>query len=210
MIERKAKLAGLVRSHQSMKSSSEIGPYSFEEYRNIARSFHGYPGPGLLVGGYMVALAYRHLPKEGLFDAVCETAKCLPDAIQLLTPCTIGNGWLRIIESGDFALTLYDKTKGNGIRVFLDLAQLNVWPEIREWFLKQEPKEQQNQCKTEEQIREAKYSVCSWSTVNVDLPRIRTKRSPFATRHQSERSCLFTSDHVCPACRETKYYVEVT
>jgi formylmethanofuran dehydrogenase subunit E len=48
----------------------------------------------------MTDLACRHLPADGLFDAISETPKCLPDAIQLLTPCTIGDGWLTIVNEG--------------------------------------------------------------------------------------------------------------
>jgi len=39
-----------------------IGAYTFEEFRRLAENFHGYAAPGLLVGGYMVELAKRHLP----------------------------------------------------------------------------------------------------------------------------------------------------
>jgi formylmethanofuran dehydrogenase subunit E len=59
------------------------------------KSFHGYVAPGVVLGGVMVDLARRQLPPEVLFDAVCETRHCLPDAVQLLTPCTLGNGWLK-------------------------------------------------------------------------------------------------------------------
>ena len=59
-----------------------------------------------------------------LFDAICETRNCLPDAVQLLTPCTIGNGWLKVVNVGRFALTLYDKYQGEGVRVYLDPAKV--------------------------------------------------------------------------------------
>ena len=81
-----------------------IRSYTFEEFMEKVRAFHGFNAPGLAIGGFMVDLAYRHLPKEGLFDALCETPKCLPDAIQLLTPCTVGNSWLTVINLGRYAL----------------------------------------------------------------------------------------------------------
>src|SRR4030042_1863444 len=66
--------------------------YTFEEYFERVQSFHGFAAPGVVIGGFMVDLAYQHLPEDRLFDAICETAKCLPDAIQLLTSCTVANG----------------------------------------------------------------------------------------------------------------------
>jgi formylmethanofuran dehydrogenase subunit E len=83
-----------------------IGSHSFDEFLQIVKSFHGNVAPGVVIGGIMVAAARRRLPPEVLFDAVCETRNCLPDAIQLLTPCTIGNGWLKVVNVGRFALSL--------------------------------------------------------------------------------------------------------
>ena len=100
-----------------------IGSHSFDEFLQLVQSFHGYPAPGVVIGGIMVEVARRQLPAEVLFDAICETRNCLPDAIQILTPCTIGNGWLKVVNVGRFALTLYDKYQGEGVRVFLDPAQ---------------------------------------------------------------------------------------
>ncbi len=46
----------------------------------------------------MVDLALKNLPKGEFFDALCETPACLPDAVQLLTPCTVSNGWLKVVN----------------------------------------------------------------------------------------------------------------
>lgn len=101
-----------------------IGSRTHEEFMEEARAFHGYPAPGLIIGGYMVELAKRHMPDGVLYDAVSETAHCLPDAVQLLTPCTFGNGWLRVLPFGIYAVTLYDKATGEGVRVgMLDQRQ---------------------------------------------------------------------------------------
>lgn len=116
----------------------------------------------------MVDLAYQHLPKEGLFDAICETSICLPDAIQLLTPCSIGNRWLKVIDIGRFAITLYEKYEGEGIRVFLDPAKIEAWPEIKSWFFRLEPKKEQDSQLLLEQIREAGADICGIQQVKVD------------------------------------------
>lgn len=101
---------------QGAGSTSTVCGHSPETYVRMVTSFHGQPAPGLLVGGRMVDLAVRRLPGGILFDAVCETRNCLPDAIQLLTPCTICNGWLRVLDWGRYALTLFDKSNGEGVR----------------------------------------------------------------------------------------------
>ena len=69
-------------------NSPTIGEYTFGEYLDAVESFHGYKAPGVVIGGIMVDFAMQQLPSNTLFDAISETTYCLPDAIQLLTPCT--------------------------------------------------------------------------------------------------------------------------
>jgi len=103
---------------------TKIVSHSFEEYLKLLESFHGNAAPGPIIGGFMVDLALKHIPEGILFDAVSETPACLPDAVQILTPCTVGNGWLKVMNLGRFALSLYDKYTGRGVRVFLDPEKL--------------------------------------------------------------------------------------
>ena len=144
-----------------------VGPYSYDEYLNTVKSFHGYAAPGLMMGGFMVDLALSHMPEGVLFDAVCETRSCLPDAVQLLTPCTVGNGWLRILNLGRYALSLYDKYQGDGIRVFVDAQKLRAWPEVETWMLKLKPKKAQDQELLIEQIREAGRAIYSVQPIQI-------------------------------------------
>lgn len=145
-----------------------IGPYTFEEFKAKAAAFHGYPAPGLLLGGYMVELARRQLPEGTLFDAVVETSKCLPDAVQILTPCTLGNGWMKVLNLGRYAVTLYDKYTGTGVRVWLDVEKMAPYDEIRGWFLKLKKKADQDTDKLFREIEEAGENLCSMAPVQVD------------------------------------------
>ncbi|WP_432738272.1 FmdE family protein [Maridesulfovibrio sp. FT414] len=165
-----------------------IGPHTFEEFKEVARRFHGYPAPGLLIGGYMVEEARRHLPAETLFDAVVETGKCLPDAVQLLTLCSYGNGWMKVLKLGRYALSLYDKYTGEGVRIHIDTEKLKKWPEIEAWFLKLKPKKEQNTEKLFAEIRMAGPSFCSVAPVQV--------ASDFLG-HKHMRAI-----GICPSCRE--------
>ena len=116
-----------------------IGQYSLEDYLHLVRSFHGSIAPGLIIGGFMVDLARGGLPEGVIFDAISETRTCLPDAIQLLTPCTIGNGWLKVLDYGRYALCFYEKEQGEGVRVYIDPEKLDAWPEIKTWVFKLKP-----------------------------------------------------------------------
>ena len=167
----------------------QICSYTWEEYVEKVRAFHGFAAPGVLIGGCMVDLAYRHLPETGLFDAICETPKCLPDAIQLLTPCTVGNGWLTIVNLGRYAVTLYDKQTREGVRVFLDPAKVEVWSEVKGWFFKLKPKKEQNDLLLLEQIREAGADLYSMQQVVV------AANTPHK-RHSSGSA-------ICPSCTES-------
>jgi len=154
----------------------DIRSYTFNEFVERVRVFHGYAAPGVLVGGFMVDLAYKHLPEEGLFDVLCETPKCLPDAVQLLTPCTMGNGWLTILNTGRYALVIYDKSTGEGVRISMDAAKLDAWPEIKGWFLKLIPKPDQDEERLREEIEAAGSSIFSIRRVRIADCIFRKKR----------------------------------
>ena len=165
-----------------------IGTYSYEEYVHLVKSFHGSLAPGLVIGGFMVDLALKHLPEGEFFDAICETPVCLPDAVQLLTPCTIGNGWLNVLDFGRFAVTLYDKSGGQGIRVYLDLKKLEAWPEVKNWYMKLKTKREQDFDLLMNQIKEAGHGLLGMQTVYVEPKKLqRPKLGPVA---------------VCSACGE--------
>ena len=165
-----------------------IGTYSYEEYINLVKSFHGNLAPGLVIGGFMVDLAMKNLPAGEYFDAICETPVCLPDAVQLLTPCTLGNGWLRVLNFGRFALAMYEYSTGEGVRIFLDAAKLDSWSEIKGWFFKQKQKKEQNQELLLEQIKQAGTGILSLQTIRVDPGRLRRVK--------------MGAVEICPVCRE--------
>jgi len=162
----------LVKEEKQQELS--ICNHTYQEYLQLVRSFHGHIAPGMMLGGFMVDLAYRHLPEGEFFDALCETKACLPDAIQILTPCTVGNGWLRIIDIGRYALTFYEKYGGLGVRVYVDPKKLEPFSEIKNWFFKLKPKQEQDGDRLMEEIRKAGSSICSFEEVKLDLESIHT------------------------------------
>lgn len=172
-------------------SSVRIGSRSFEDFLLLVKEFHGSAAPGLILGGFMVEEAKRRLPENTIFDAVSETNHCLPDAVQLLTPCTIGNGWLRVINLGRYALTLFDKYEGVGVRVFLDPAKVDSWPHLKAWYMKLKPKKEQDSMALFAEIKAAGAAVCGVQTVRI-LPHLLQRRL-----HGGSGSI-----GLCPICQE--------
>jgi formylmethanofuran dehydrogenase subunit E len=94
----------------------------------LIEQFHGWKAPGLVVGMFMVDLAVAPIGEGIEFDAVVESRYCLPDAIQLFTPCTVGNGWLKVVDWDKFAVTFYNRCSLTGCRVWLDLQKTKRHP----------------------------------------------------------------------------------
>ena len=173
---------------KSAPSEITICGRTYDEYIEMIKTFHGHVAPGVVLGGFMVDLAYRNLPEGKYFDAISETRSCLPDAIQLLTRCTVGNGWLRVIDLGRFALSLFEKYTGNGVRVYVDSQKLNDWPGLKVFFFKRKPKKEQDSEALMGEINLAHTSIFGVQKVMVDVDSGKSHhRDTFA---------------VCPSCGE--------
>ena len=107
-----------------------------EEVLAEIRAFHGFTAPGLVLGAFMVDLAKSLIGGDVEADAIVETRHCLPDAVQIFTSCTIGNGWMKIMDWDKFALTLYDRFKLDGYRVWFDLEKARAFPELYDWYMR--------------------------------------------------------------------------
>lgn len=173
---------------EKTEQAFSICNHDYHGYLQLVRSFHGHIAPVMVLGGIMVDLAYRHLPDGEFFDALCETKKCLPDAIQILTPCTIGNGWLRIMDIGRFALSFYEKYGGLGVRVYVDPSKLESFSELKNWFFRLKPKGEQDLDRLLAEIQKAGPMVCGFEEVRLDPEFIRAS-------HRKGFS-------ICPSCHE--------
>lgn len=182
-----------------------------DEFIEMVKSFHGYVAPGVVLGGFMVDLAYRNLHQGEFFDAISETRSCLPDAIQLLTPCTVGNGWLKIIDLGRFALSLFEKYSGNGIRVYVDSKKLNQWPELKTFFFKLKPKKEQDSKELMREIYLASTSIFSTQKVMVNLDSIKShRRDIFAVCPLCGEGYPENDGEICLGCQGEAPYLSLT
>jgi len=86
-------------------------------------SFRGSAEPGVAYGIKMVQAAkdflkIRDLKKADLY-VIAETSRCLPDAIEFLTGCTVGNGRLLIKDYTKMAASFIDLGTKRAVRVMI-------------------------------------------------------------------------------------------
>ena len=187
-----------------------IGPYGYDEFIEKIKAFHGSIAPGIVAGGIMVDIAKANLPQGEFFDVICESQHCLPDAVQLLTQCTIGNRCLKIVDTSRYALTFYNKYTGDGIRVYLDAKKLQGWPAIKAWFLKEKPKKEQDQEQILGEFRRAATSIYSMARVTVKPAYISSpgkKRSGISLCPSCGEAYRTDLGETCPACEGNGPYL---
>jgi len=143
----------------------------------------------------MVDEARTQASQRGVFRTpFAKPTTCLPDAVQILTPCTVGTAGLKVYDYGRFALALYEKYSGEGVRVYLDPAKLDSWPEIKGWFLKLTPKANQDSQKLFDEIKEAGTKILSFHKVRIRPENLKKKRwDPSASVPPAERPIRFAT-----------------
>ncbi len=174
--------------------------------------FHTYPAPGLVMGVFMVDWALERLratPGEKVFG-VAETKKCLPDALQVIAHCTIGNNRLRVLDAGRFAIAVNRPSVGEtapGVRVAVDPARLGAFPTLSAWFM-HDPAFDKRASAGElmEEILEGgrRYLAVEEIMVRVD-PRREWSAGRCGACGEPVPDTLLV-DGVCAACGEQRYY----
>lgn len=106
----------------------------------LAVMLHGHLAPGLALGVRMSRLAMERLRmKKGnrRYVAVSETSRCLADAMQATTGCTLGHGNAFIENYGKLAITLARIDTKEGIRIALRENAHEHSPLMRKWMLRE-------------------------------------------------------------------------
>lgn len=167
--------------------------------------FHGYLSTGVFVGIQIYNIARRSLGfSEGdrLF-VTCETLSCMPDALQVLGGCTIGNKGLKIEDHGKMAATISRRApKGastaKGVRIVLDPAKTASYPRLHSWYMNA------GLVSHEEAISDlirAEDGVYTWKMVDVKVPEKPEKRIAVC-RECSESFVLRGDEGLCRGCAE--------
>jgi formylmethanofuran dehydrogenase subunit E len=183
---------------------------SYEDLLNTIQRFHGWTAPGVVIGGLMVDLAQEHIGPGVEADAIVETTRCLPDAIQLFTPCTYGNGWMKVIDWDKFALTLYNKKTLEGIRVWLDIEKSRRFPDIYNWYMRLAPKGDLPLDVLVKSIEEAGRSVLSSSPVLVVRHHGKIKKGKNEICSKCGEAYPAAQGDRCLACQGKGYYEMLT
>lgn len=191
-----------------MEINNHKGKIGLEDYFEQCRNFHGYLAPGLVLGGMMVDWALEAMEPSQVFNAVVETRKCFPDAVQILTRCSIGNGWLKILDWGKLAITLYDINTLVGARVHLDYKKVGRYPLVKAWALKEKPKrENPLEPLIEEMIKDGRNMLTCRKGIIRTIPE---KLVPYdQPRLCSKCGETFRcgSDNICQGCLEPFFKV---
>jgi formylmethanofuran dehydrogenase subunit E len=177
------------------------------ECLQMIEAFHGWRAPGLVLGLFMVDWARELTSPEVEADAIVETRHCLPDAVQLFTPCTVGNGWLKILDWDKYALTLYDRRRREGYRVWFDLAKARAFPRLHQWFMRLVPK---NELPLEELLpvilAAGRQILSSRAVALTDLYQ-RHKKAGIAICPDCGEAFAARQGTRCLSCRSEGYYV---
>lgn len=112
------------------------------EYETLiqrAQELHGEICPGVIMGTRMSISAMKKLnmdplkPNDNLMVTV-EVDRCMPDAIQAITGCTVGTRTLKCLDYGKFVATFTDVETGRKIRVSAKDDKLKSIPGLWAWF----------------------------------------------------------------------------
>ncbi len=174
-------------------------------FEDIKR-FHGFLSPGVVLGGFMVDWAQELIGPDLKVDAIVETCYCLPDAVQIFTPCTIGNGWLNVLDWDKFALSLYDKRKLTGYRIWLDPKKASLFPKIDDWYMRRKSKEDFPSNVLIEEIINARRSVLSYRAIHVARSHKRKRKWDIALCSACGEAYSTSQGARCTACQGGGYY----
>jgi formylmethanofuran dehydrogenase subunit E len=197
----------------SMKKAG-IGPALMQQLLRLSE-FHTYPAPGVLIGAFMVDYALELLkadPDQKLYG-VCETPKCLPDALQVIARCTTGNNRLRVIPIGKFAITLNspsDKETTEAVRVYVDLKKLKKYPVIDIWYANS-PAYDKHTMKDQlrDEIFRAGRDILSYEKVRIEVKHKKKWKSVTCPGCGETVPDYLVIDGHCGTCGSMKYYENI-
>ena len=178
--------------------------------------FHTFAAPGLLIGVFMVDYALSLLdatPGEKLYS-VCETTKCAPDPLQVITHCTTGNHRLRVIPIGRFAITMNRPTTGDfaeGVRVRVDPARLSDAPILEAWFANKPAFNGMTMKKVlVDEIISKGRDMLSWEKVRVPVEHKKKWKTGICSSCGEPVPDNLLEDGICPGCGSQKYFERIT
>lgn len=107
---------------------------NFDTMLKKATSFHGHTCTGLVLGTRIAIAGSQRLgiddpSKTRDLIVYVEIDRCLADAIQAITLCSLGKRRLKHVDYGKFAATFVDTSKNRAVRI-------SIKEKAREWAMK--------------------------------------------------------------------------
>ena len=195
---------------ESRGSSPEL----IEDFKRCI-DFHTFAAPGLLIGVFMVdyAMELLEFTRGEKIYAVCETTKCLPDALQVVAHCTTGNHRLRVIPIGKFAITMNgpaDAPYVNGLRVFVDGEKIGKYPTFALWYTKDPLFDPRTRgIDLIDEVIDSGRDILSFERVRVKVPQKWPWKSAICSICGEMVPDNLLVDGACSDCRSQSYYEKV-
>lgn len=177
-----------------------------DDFLIMAEEFHGHLSPGVVTGAFLVDAASRVLGDTLYINAVVETLVCLPDAVQLLTPCTLGNGFMQLLDWGKFAVTLYDRETLDGARAWVDLDAAAANPLVSSWFMRQPEQDKVDKSLVVQELVTYGPKLAAVRPVRMKAPLRGEQKVATAPCPACGESYPVTFGDRCPACAGRSYY----
>jgi formylmethanofuran dehydrogenase subunit E len=156
----------------------------------------------------MVDTAIRELGATPYLHVVTETVVCLPDSVQLLTPCTVGNGLLKVLDWGKFALTSYDGKTLRGVRIWLNRDSLTAYPLIQRWYEKFAHSNDKPLFEhLTAEILDAGQEIFTYRPIRLHRAFERPEDLPTSPCPTCGESYVLHFGSKCPACQNQAYYL---
>jgi formylmethanofuran dehydrogenase subunit E len=178
----------------------------FETYVKKVGDYHGHICFGIAMGTKMTLAAMRHLEldpdvKNKNLIVYAEIDRCMTDAIQVITGCTLGHRTLKHVDYGKFAATFVNLTTGKAVRAT-----------IRESFeIKGSPEEVVDRMEKTPESQIVNIQKVEVNIPETDLPGFPKKRancSVCGERIMDGREVCLKEQVLCRACANGKYYTE--
>ena len=178
----------------------------FESYLKKASDFHGHACAGTALGTKMTLAAMKALDmdpakKHKNLIVYVEIDRCMTDAVQAITGCSLGHRSLKYVDYGKFAATFVDLKNGRALRAT-----------IKESFDSHRPMEEISAILGN--MPDDELVILQEVEIDIserDLPGNPSRRaycSICGERVMDGRDVSSNGKALCRACRDGKYYDE--
>ncbi len=172
-----------------------------------AKDFHGDVCAGIAIGTRMSIIGFRELgmnPLERNRDLVVfvEADRCLADAIQAISGCSLGKRALKFKDYGKFAATFLDSSTNKAVRI----SSLN---KPRKDMIEEEMKNLVNEILETPDEELFKIQKVQVNLPEEDLPgppRHRTTCERCGEGIMDHREIIVNDETLCKSCAEGAYY----